>query len=113
MQPWADPTIHYDQQAVARILADSGADLGDVCACIDVMVQHGVMPWNSTDEVMVDDALLARIEANNLRAMRHWRRKAIPAGLLNPIVLGARATQSGLASGSADLEHAPLATSDA
>lgn len=69
----------YDEERIASLLADADVDLGDADACLRVLVEHGVRQFQYSQFL-----LSARIEANNIRAARYWRRRSIPAHLLAP-----------------------------
>lgn len=58
------PQRQYSATEVARILANSEADLADDDACLDVLVAHGVAPWNFSGNWME-----TKIEAHNTRTL--------------------------------------------
>jgi hypothetical protein len=98
-----DQTI-YDAEAIGRMLADSDVDLADADACLEVLMDRAVRPWQ------VKCSLLeARIAAHNIRTSRLLIRRmqdsasgAAPA--LLPFVLGAWVLL-GLASEAHAAEH--------
>lgn len=65
--------IFYSVEEVARLLADSSADLGDEESCVDVFVAHGIRPYQFGGSL-----LDARIEAHNIRTLRQVQGKALP-----------------------------------
>lgn len=85
-----DNTTQYSVGDIARMLADSEANLGDPDACLDVLIQHSVRPWQFGGSF-----LEARIEANNLRALSYWSRKGnsslttlpVPAGTVAAVLV--------------------------
>jgi hypothetical protein len=85
-----DQTI-YDAEAIGRMLADSDVDLADADACLEVLMDRAVRPWQ------VKCSLLdARIVAHNIRTSRlillGGLDKASGAGsLLHPFVLSGAA----------------------
>jgi cytochrome bd-type quinol oxidase subunit 2 len=65
-----------DEFSIGEVLAASTVSLGDDEACIEVLCAGGIRPWMFTG-----NWLQAKIEANNLRAARHWMLRSIPAHL--------------------------------
>jgi hypothetical protein len=100
-----DQTI-YDAEAIGKMLADSDVDLADGDACLEVLIERGVRPWQVRCSLIE-----ARVEAHNIRTSRLIIRRTLDndsgaASLLLPFVLGGW-TLLGLASEAHAAEHGP------
>ncbi len=100
-----DQTI-YDAEAIGRMLADSDVDLADGDACLEVLIERGVRPWQVRCSLIE-----ARVEAHNIRTSRLIIRRTLDkdsgaASLPLPFVLSSAALL-GLASVARAAEHGP------
>jgi len=65
------PQRRYTLAEVAKVLADSEADLADDDGCLDVLVSHGIMPWNFSGHWIE-----TKVEAHNIRTLRKLIQRA-------------------------------------